>query len=139
MGEEIFRKKSIDKIKSPESLNDYVQVSNPGVWLLIVCVILLLAGVCVWGVFGHIDSTVSAEFRVENGVVTCMVDDMDISRVEVGMPVEFGDCKGVIAEIGGPGEDGYACVVDADEVPEYGAFEGRIVIRSIRPASLVIN
>ena len=49
MSEEIFRKKSLDKVKSPENLDDYIQVSNPGVWLLLVSVIILLAGACVWG------------------------------------------------------------------------------------------
>ena len=35
MNEEIFRKKSLDKVKSPENLDDYIRVSNPGVWLFI--------------------------------------------------------------------------------------------------------
>ena len=67
MNEEIFRKKSLDKVKSPESLDDYIRVANPGVWLLLISIIVLLAGACIWGFFGHIDSTVPAAVHVENG------------------------------------------------------------------------
>ena len=67
MNEEIFKKKSLDKVKSPESIDDYIRVSNPGVWLLLISVIVLLIGAVVWGIFGRIDSTVSASVRIENG------------------------------------------------------------------------
>ncbi len=74
MSEEIFRKKSLDKIKSPESLNDMIRVANPGVWLLIVAVILLLLGAGVWGIFGHMDSTVEGYAFVENGEAAFFVE-----------------------------------------------------------------
>ena len=53
MGKTIFRQKSMQKITSPEQMNDYIRVSNPSVWMILAAVIVLLAGVCVWGVFGH--------------------------------------------------------------------------------------
>ena len=31
MDNQIFRKKNIERVSSPEQLNDYVRVSNPGV------------------------------------------------------------------------------------------------------------
>lgn len=49
MNNSIFRKKSIDKVTSPEELNDYIRVVSPGVWLVMAAVILLLAGAIVWG------------------------------------------------------------------------------------------
>ena len=42
MENQIFRKKSMDKISSPEQLNDYVRVSNPGIWMILFAVIILL-------------------------------------------------------------------------------------------------
>ena len=56
MGKTIFRQKSMQKITSPEQMNDYIRVSNPSVWMILAAVIVLLAGVCVWGVFGHLDT-----------------------------------------------------------------------------------
>ncbi len=34
MEDPIFRKKSLDKLSSPEQLNDYIKVTNPGVWII---------------------------------------------------------------------------------------------------------
>ena len=96
MSEEIFRKKSLDKVKSPENLDDYIQVSNPGVWLLLISVIVLLAGACVWGIFGHLDSTAETSVHVENGAVVCYVADKDISSIQEEMTVKFSGFEAVV-------------------------------------------
>lgn len=44
MKEDLFRKKSIDKIQSPESLNDYAKIENPGIWVVLAAIVLLLIG-----------------------------------------------------------------------------------------------
>ena len=54
MNDKIFRKKSIDRMSSPEQLNDYIKVTNPGVWMALAAIVILLIGVCVWGVFGKL-------------------------------------------------------------------------------------
>ncbi len=46
MSGQLFRKSSIERISSPEQLNEYVRVSSPGVWMVLTAVIVLLAGVC---------------------------------------------------------------------------------------------
>ena len=51
MNDKIFRKKSVDKMSSPEQLNDYVKVTNPGVWMALAAIAVLLIGICVWGRF----------------------------------------------------------------------------------------
>ncbi len=43
----IFRKASLDRVLSPEQLNDYIKISRPSVWLILGTVIVLLIGVCV--------------------------------------------------------------------------------------------
>ncbi len=48
MDSELFRKKSIDRVSSPEQLNDYIKVVSPGIWILILAIIVLLVGVIVW-------------------------------------------------------------------------------------------
>ena len=35
MSDQIFRKKSLDRISSPEQLNDYIRVANPGIWMIL--------------------------------------------------------------------------------------------------------
>jgi uncharacterized membrane protein len=50
----IFRKKSIERVESPEQLNDYIRVTTPSVWLILIATIILIVGTLVWGVFGRI-------------------------------------------------------------------------------------
>lgn len=139
MSEEIFRKKSLDKVKSPENLDDYIQVSNPGVWLLLVSAIVLLAGACVWGVFGHIDSTIPASVRIENGQAVCMIAEEDISSAKVGQTVKLEDCEAVMEAIGNKTENGYVCTLsDVSALPD-GFYEGKVIVESYRPLSFILN
>ncbi len=57
MKESIFRKKNIDKVFSPDQLNDYIKVSNPSTWVILAAVIIFLAAVLIWAVFGQIPGT----------------------------------------------------------------------------------
>lgn len=45
----IFRKTSLDKISSPEKLNDYIKVSNPSVWIILTAIAVMLAAAIFWG------------------------------------------------------------------------------------------
>ena len=139
MSEVIFRKKSLDKVKSPENLDDYIRVSNPGVWLLLFSVIVLLIGACIWGVFGHVDSTVASVVCIDEGEAVCYVTDDDISLVNVGCHVKFSDTEAVISEIGDLNEMGYSCILsDVPQLPD-GFYEGNIVIESYKPLSFILN
>ena len=54
MNNSIFRQKSIDKISSPEKLDDYIKVTTPSVWITLIAIVLLLAGAVVWSIFGEV-------------------------------------------------------------------------------------
>ena len=73
MNDQLFRKKSVDKVSSPEQLNEYIRVANPGVWMVLAAIVILLAGVVVWGFIGHLDTTLSAEEREIGGLGIFMV------------------------------------------------------------------
>ena len=137
MNEELFRKKSLDKVKSPENLDDYIQVSNPGVWLLLVSVIVLLAGTCIWGIFGHIDSTADIVVSAEKGVITGTVTDLE---VEVGMTVRVADTECEICGVEYNSESGrLICTVTAEaDVPD-GVYDAEIVTESYKPLSFILN
>ena len=59
----IFRKKSMDRVTGPESLNDYIRVTSPSVWIALLALVVLLVGLLAWSVFGRI------EVKDENGGV----------------------------------------------------------------------
>ena len=51
----IFIEKSIDRVSGPESLNDYIRVTSPWVWIVLLALVLLIAGMLAWSVFGRIE------------------------------------------------------------------------------------
>ena len=50
----IFREKSISKVSSPESLNDYIKVTTPSVWIVLTALVVLLVGILAWSIFGRV-------------------------------------------------------------------------------------
>ena len=77
----LFREKSLEAVESPESLNDYLKVTSPGVWLVLAAVICLLAGAILWGVFGHIRTTTEVAVCVEGGKSACYVPYKDAEGI----------------------------------------------------------
>ena len=53
-GKGIFREKSMERVSSPESLNDYIRVTTPSVWIVLIALVLLLLGMLAWSVFGTV-------------------------------------------------------------------------------------
>ena len=80
MEHSVFRQKSMERITSPEQMNDYIRVSNPSVWMLLAAVIVLLIGVCVWGAFGHLDTAVQTGGICEDGRLTVYLSESDFAR-----------------------------------------------------------
>ncbi len=57
MKDSLFRKKSLDKVFSPDQLNDYIKVSNPSTWVILAAAIIFLAAVLIWAVYGELPGT----------------------------------------------------------------------------------
>lgn len=58
MAEKLFREKSLERISSPENLNEYLKVASPGVWLIMISVILVIVGGIFWASSGYVEKTV---------------------------------------------------------------------------------
>ena len=52
---DLFRKKAMDRVSSPEDLNEYIKVITPSVWLLLTAIIILLVGMVVWSISGSVN------------------------------------------------------------------------------------
>lgn len=87
MSSNIFREKSLERISSPEDLKDYVKVTNPGVWMIIVAIIILLVGALIWAVTYVLTSDVECAVIVENGNATCYILEELGENVRPGMTV----------------------------------------------------
>ena len=51
----IFREKTIKRVSSPEQLNDYIRVTSPSVWIVLIALVVLLLGMLAWSVLGRIE------------------------------------------------------------------------------------
>ena len=85
-----LQEKSIERVSSPEQLNDYVRVSSPGVWAVLAAVLILLAGAFVWGILGRLETTVPAVVISRDGAAVCCYDTAYGAEVGAGMPVRVG-------------------------------------------------
>jgi hypothetical protein len=87
----LFRKSSIDKVSSPEQLNDYIRVSNPSVFLILgATLILLIAGV-VWGFTGSLPSSISVVGIVKEDNLVCYVSNDKAEQIQNDMLVKMND------------------------------------------------
>ena len=101
MDQQLFRKKSLDRISSPEQLNDYLRVTNPSVWVVLLAVIILLAGLLIWSSVTTIESYVSGTAEVKGGIMTIRFDDQQFAKnVETGMKVSAGNSETTLSSIG---------------------------------------
>ena len=99
MSSTIFREKSLEKISSPEQMNDYIRVSSPSVWMVLAAVIVLLAGVCVWGMFGHLDTAVQTGGVCADGRLTVLVGEEDHDKIKENAVISVDGVEYAVAEI----------------------------------------
>ena len=153
----LFRKKSLERISSPEQLNTYIRVSTPSVWLLLAAIVVLLAGVCVWGVFGHMDTTLTALAVSDGETVTAYVRQADAAKVAAEQAVLVNGVQGKVLSIsaeplrvdaafteymrhvGGLQQGEWAYAVTLDIACDAGIYAAQIVIDSVPPMSFVLN
>lgn len=157
MEKSIFSKESLDRISSPEQLNDYVKVATPGMWMILGSIIVLLIGAIVWGIFGKMDSQVNSCVIAKDGQVICYVSESEISDISVGQEVEINGEQYQVTKIasipvqvkdnftdyekhiGGfiDGEWVYEVYTDANLAD--GVWEASIVTESISAISFIMN
>ena len=89
----LFREKNLERLESPEKLNDYLRVTSPGVWMVLGAVIVLLIGVCIWGFFGRIQATTQAVVITESGESSCLVPQSALEGVLQYRTIEIDEEK----------------------------------------------
>ncbi|MBR5804665.1 MAG: hypothetical protein IKY03_00870 [Clostridia bacterium] len=118
----IFREKAITRVTSPEQLNEYIRVATPGIWFILVAILLALVGMFAWIFFGKVDATLTTAGIAENGVLTCYVPEGNRSEVNPGDPVTVNGKTYHIEEIGA------SPVSITEDFPEYGLHVGSLSI-----------
>ena len=84
---DLFRKKAVERISSPEKLNDYIHVTSPSIWMALGAIILILVGALVWATFGNIYTTVNGAGVVRDENLVIYVKVSDRPSVKEGMEI----------------------------------------------------
>jgi hypothetical protein len=72
METKLFRKVALDRLSSPEQLDEVMQITTPKGWLALIALALLIAAIVLWGLLGTVPITVSGTgvFTREGAFVT---------------------------------------------------------------------
>lgn len=132
---DIFRKKTLDRISSPEHLTEYLRVASPGIWSVLAAVILLLAGLFAWASVGTLETVAD---------VTVIVSGSDAQVFSAGAhPIAKGMALRVAGEesvILSTASDGYGRITGRAEMdlPD-GSYSGQLVVDSTRPIDFLLK
>lgn len=131
----VFRKKTMDRISSPEQLTDYLRVTNPGIWVILAAVILLLVGIFAWSMIGTLETKAEARVIVENH--TALVACESAQTLTEGMALRIGGQEYTIAAAQ---TDEYGRSIGVAEVslPD-GTYDGTVVTETVHPISFLLE
>jgi hypothetical protein len=127
--------------------------------MILCAVVLFLAGIFVWGVFGQLDTTIAVGAVTTNDQTICYIKETDLDSLDTGMQVMIGEETYQISNIsrqpilvdntfaqyllhvGGISEGEWVYIAALDDVyGENGMItEAKIIIESIEPIRCVLN
>ena len=131
----LFRKETMDRISSPEDLTDYLKVTNPGIWVVLVAVIVLLGGIFAWSCVGTLETTSRATVVVSgHSAIVVLKETGDLNE---GMPLRVSTENVKLAAVKA---DQYGRSVGIAEVslPD-GTYEGTVVTEQTHPIDFLIK
>jgi len=138
MDQKLYREKSLDRISSPEQLNDYLRVTSVSVWVILAAVILLLVGMLIWSSVTTIESYTEGTSEVKGGIMTIRFQDPQFAKnVEAGMPVIAGDTKTVVQSIGRDANG--LLIATANTALADGFYPVRVTYKQTQILSLLFN
>lgn len=157
MASGFFREKSIDKVSSPEQLDEYIRAATPGMWLVLAALLLLLAGACVWAVFGHMETAVQIVAVSRGGTLECYIPEAQADALSAGMEVRVNGASYPVSEMSETprqipeGTDAYALHLGGLSVGAWvftasaetdlpdGVYQAVIITERVSPLSFLIN
>lgn len=137
MDNQLFRKQSMDRISSPEQLQDYMRVTSPGIWMVLSAVIVLLAGLIICSMVGKIETKYEVKAEVQDGKVSVILDPDTEYKVEKGMTLRIGDQDVSIGYVHSL-ESGETVVTAGASLPD-GTYDAEIVTEAVTPISFLTN
>lgn len=153
MSDSLFRKQSLDHISTPDNLHNYIHVTNPRLWMLLLVILALLVGIMVQIGSTTIEDTIpikvrvmsyesSIEYRKSHGnrpYYTMVTGKFPLHRMDelaVGMELRIGDERGKLNSLNADAQKGEVFLY-FDMEHEYismknGVYDAVIVLESTK-------
>lgn len=126
------------RISSPEQLDDYLKVTSPKIWLLLIAIVLLIVGLLLWSGFTTIESYATGTARAVGGELTVVFDDAaKASKVEAGMEMQVGGMQTEVLTVG-TNADGDMVASAHANIPD-GSYEVRVGYKATQVISMLLN
>lgn len=148
---ELFRQKSLEKATNPDNLDQYLTVTSPAAWMIMLLLLVSLSGILCWSIFGKIHSYVNTAVLISESEAIIYIKEDRINQIKAGQDIIINDMPS--GEIESPGETPVA--VNKDTINEYimhladiyegsWVYEARVKLSSdlapgVYPASIVIE
>ena len=123
-GNQLFRQKALDQMTSPDQLTDCLKVTNPGVWAVLIAVVLLLLGLLAWACVGTLKTTADAKVVVKDDSAAIMLESPYV--INQGMTVTILSQEYPV-ESTAADEYGRTVGVANVDLPN-GAYDGTVVV-----------
>ena len=157
MENKLFRKKSLEKISSPEELHDYMQVTSPRLWMLLSAIATLLVGFIVYASTVTMENTMkiqvdvqfvdfTEEFQEQSGLqnytlVSAKLPASQMNQVDVGMTVRIGKETGKVSFVAIEDNE-ITLIIETNKnylpLPD-GSYDAELVLESTTPISFLWN
>ena len=138
MAEPITKRENVKRISSPEQLNDYLHVTTPAMWAVLLGVVLILVSLFVWSSVTAVESFTAGVGEVHDGVLTITLDnEEDARQVEVGMDAKVGELVTPVLSVGSD-KDGNLIAVAKVDLPD-GHYPASVGYRSTQIIEILFN
>ena len=136
------------RITSPEQLHDYIHVTNPNLWILLVMIIAMLAGMIVLAATITIENKLEVQAEVsgftnEAGAALglCSITGDQRNQVRIGMKVRIAGEEGTITEMIEDEQEVFASfeLDRADAKLKEGVYDATIVLETTTPLSFLLE
>ncbi len=85
----LYREEALNRISSPDQLNGYIRTSSSGVWFALGAILLVLAGIIIWGFTGSFEITLEATGGTHDGTSVCFIHTSERNLIREGMQVRY--------------------------------------------------
>ena len=103
MKNKLFRKDAMDKLQSPDSLNEMVRIISPNNWIAALSIVVLFIFIIIWSVFGKLPINIQGEgiLQISGGVMEVpAIANGQVSEIVMkpGMIVKKGEVLAKVAQ-----------------------------------------